>query len=93
MFSQASVLKVSDGGALGMAEEEVVIWSQRGLTASASAGCVQTVADGHIVCLMLFLFYKYKDSLSLNRTGGHPEKCEFKLCLQWEDTRRIFDYR
>ena len=40
-----------------MAGAEEVIWSHLGKTSSESTGGAQTVADCHIVCLMLFFFF------------------------------------
>lgn len=65
--------------------KEKVIWSRLGKMSSAST-VAQTVADCHIVCLKLSLFYKIKDPLFLKRTGNQPEKCEFKAGLEREDT-------
>ena len=67
-----------------MAGAEEVIWSHLGKTSSESTGGAQTVADCHIVCLMLFFFFffKHKELLFLKRTGNQPEKCEFKACLE-----------
>lgn len=64
-----------------VAGEEEVIWSCLGKMSSASTGPAQTVANCHIVCLMLFFFKKNKDLLFLKRTGNQPDKCEFKAYL------------